>query len=122
MPYEFYKILHLGGIFMIMLGLGAHLLNVTQGGDKKFAGRKLVGIFHGVGLLVTFVAGFGLMARLGYFSNWPTWIFGKIGVWLFFGAAMVVYRKIKAPAFVSWLLTLGVGILAIYLAQYKPGM
>ena len=54
MSYEFYKVLHITGIFMVISAVGAHLLNGMLGGSKQFAGKKFVSILHGIGLLIAF--------------------------------------------------------------------
>ena len=59
MSYQFYKLLHLIGVIILFSGIGAVL--ATANGTTK---NKLASIANGVGLLVIFVAGFGLMARL----------------------------------------------------------
>lgn len=121
MSYEFYKVLHIVGLFMVMTSVGAHLLNGFMGGEKKFAGKKFVGILHGAGLLVTFVAGFGLMARLGMMgSGWPVWIYFKLGIWICFGMIIILPRKFPNATPYIWLSVLFLGGLGAFLARFKP--
>ncbi|MEM6293776.1 MAG: hypothetical protein AAGA54_21050 [Myxococcota bacterium] len=124
MPYEFYKVLHLLGILLLFTSLGGVAMVGLRGGtdDEKKAFKKPLMIIHGVSLLVIFVAGFGLMARLGMMGNgWPTWIFGKLGVWLVLGgsAALVAKRPALGTGWYLVLPALGTG--AAVLAVYKPG-
>ena len=121
MPYEFYRVLHLATIFLILLSLGAITLHTLNGGTKNYAARKWVSALHGTGLLIAFVAGFGLMARLNMMGQgWPTWIFIKLGIWLTLGAMPVLlYRKPKYSAY--WgLLTFVLACAAAFTAVNKP--
>jgi hypothetical protein len=107
MPTEVYKLLHLLGIMLLFASLGGMAVLGLRGGEDREVGpiRKLLAIAHGVSLLVVFVAGFGLMARLGIMSGWPTWIFVKIALWLVLGAAVVLVRRTPELGRV-WLLLL----------------
>lgn len=80
---------------LLFASLGGMAILGLRGGDEREVGplRKLLTIAHGVSLLVVFVAGFGLMARLGIMSGWPTWIYIKIALWLVLGAAVAVVRR-----------------------------
>jgi hypothetical protein len=119
MSYQFYKFLHLSGIFMIMMSLGAVALHVMNGGTKEFAHRKFISIFHGVGLLVAFVAGFGLLARLGVSAS-SGWVLAKIAIWVILsGAAAFMYRKPEQGR-VHWVIVFILAACAAYLAQNKP--
>ena len=121
MPYEFYKVVHITGIFMIMTAVGAHLLNGFAGGEKGFVGKKFVGILHGLGLVITFVAGFGLMARIGLFgSGWPAWVYLKLVIWLVFGMVILLPRKFPQYTGLIWIGVIATGSLASFLARYKP--
>lgn len=121
MPYTFYKVLHLLAILALFTSMGGLAMIALRGGsdDEKKKARKPLMIIHGVSLLVIFVAGFGLMAKLGMMGNgWPTWIFGKLGVWLVLGGASAMLKK---PMGVAWYLILPVlGAIGAALAVYKP--
>ncbi|MEO0337152.1 MAG: hypothetical protein AAF202_12205 [Pseudomonadota bacterium] len=119
--YQFYKVVHIIGIVCVFSGIGAVLANSLMGGEKKFKGRKWAMIFHGVGLLITFVAGFGLMARLEMMgSGWPGWIYGKVAIWLFLGLIIAVIARAQKFALPLWLLVISAAGCAAYLANYKP--
>ena len=124
MPYEFYKVLHLLGILLLFASLGGVAMVGLRGGtdEEKKTFKKPLMIIHGVSLLVIFVAGFGLMARLGMMgSGWPTWIFGKLGVWLVVGGLAGLVAKRQALG-TGWYLVLpALGAVAAALAVYKPG-
>lgn len=119
MSYTFYKIVHFSGIFMILLSLGAIASHRLQGGTKMdFKNRKFFMGFHGAGLLLAFVAGFGLMARAG-FSFASGWVYVKLLVWLILGAYPVVFYKQKETSklpFFGLLATLFIGVIFV---EYK---
>jgi len=121
MSYEFYKVLHIVGIVSIFLSLGALLWNSFTGGEKKFPGRKVVMITHGVGLLIAFVAGFGLMARIGLVQqSWPGWIYAKVAIWLFLGGIVALIPRKPKLAIPIWFVLIVTAGAAAYLANTKP--
>ena len=121
MSYQFYKVLHLAGILGLFLSLGALIMHSCHGGEKKFKGRKMMIITHGISLLVIFVAGFGLMARLNMMgSGWPLWIYIKVGIWLALGGAVaLIARKTQWAGGLFWTI-LTIGVLAAWVANFKP--
>jgi hypothetical protein len=124
MPHSFYNFLHLVGIFLVLFSLGGIALHTLNGGTKNYSARKWITAIHGTGLLIIFVAGFGLMARLGMVGQgvWPTWMFIKLGVWLTLGLMpFLLYRKPKQS--VLWaVLTISLAALAAWTAINKPFM
>ena len=127
MSYEFYKVLHLVCILVLACSL-AGLAVLRMVGDPDGAHdpvRKRLVMAHGVALVLIFVAGFGLMARKGIGigaadSSWPGWIFGKIGVWLAFGAVPAFIKRKDLGWHALWLIPALVGVGA-YLAVVHPG-
>lgn len=123
MSLLFYKVLHLAGIMLLFAALGAHALLAIQGGPpaEAKAKRRPLMIAHGVALLMILVAGFGLMARLGMASMpWPTWVWGKVGIWLVLGGVVALVRR-QAGFAVLWVWILPLfGAVAAYLAVFKP--
>lgn len=122
MPHSFYNFLHLVGIFLVLFSLGAIVLHTFNGGTKNYSARKWIAILHGTGLLIIFVAGFGLIARLGLVGQgvWPNWILIKLGVWITLGLMpILLYRKPKLS--VLWgVLTILLASLAAWVAINKP--
>ncbi len=120
MSYELYKVLHLVAVFGLLLALGGLTLHIMNGGSRTYPYRRFVMIVHGVGLFVAFVAGFGLLARLGFTSNIPGWALAKLVIWLLLGIApAVIYRKAQA-AMLLWFVVLILAGAAAWLAVVKP--
>lgn len=121
MPYDFYKVLHLLAILVLFTSMGGLAMVTLRDGtdeEKKVARKPLI-ILHGVALLVIFVAGFGLMAKLKMMQNgWPGWIFGKLGVWLVLGGAVALLKR--PMGIISYVLLPLVGGLGAWLAVTKP--
>jgi uncharacterized membrane protein len=105
---------------MILLSLGAVFSHTFQGGTKaNFKARKFFGMIHGIGLLISFVAGFGLMARAG-FSFTSGWIYIKLGIWLLMGMYPVIFYKQKTPTKWPLLALIGALLILLYAVEYKP--
>ncbi len=119
MSYQFYKVLHYVGIFLILLPLGGACFHMAAGGTREWSLRKFAGMLHGIGLVLALVAGFGLLAKLHL--GFPPWAIVKFVVWLALGAAPVmIYRKGQMAK--TWLLAILVlAVLNGWLAVYKPG-
>jgi hypothetical protein len=94
MSYEFYKVLHVLGLSLVVLSLGGIILHVINGGSKENNSfRKGAMITHGVGLVLLLVAGFGMLAKLGI-QGFPVWVSGKMAIWLALGAFVgIAYKK-----------------------------
>ncbi|MGD8395060.1 MAG: hypothetical protein PVF43_06265 [Candidatus Eiseniibacteriota bacterium] len=130
MSASLYKVLHLFGVLLTFMGLAAlcvHAMLRRPGsevdelaGDAQRAVRRLAGLMHGLGLTLVLVAGFGMLARLGY-DGFPPWLWGKLVIWLALGAAVVVPRRAPGRAALLLLVLPLVGALAAALAIYQPG-
>ncbi len=121
MSINSYTALHLIGLFTVILSLGGMCLHVISGGTKDYAGRKWAAMFHGLGLVVVLIAGFGLLAKEGLIRDgMPGWVIGKLIIWLILGGLPVlVYRQPKL-AKLFWILILAFAGIATWLAIYKP--
>ncbi len=117
MSYEFYKILHLFAALLLFTLLGT--LAVAARSEKSQL-RRLAGIAHGVALAVIFIAGFGLLARLGMFGSIPMWAWLKMGLWVVLAVVVIPLRRKPDWATALWLLIPVVGGLAAWLAVAKP--
>lgn len=122
MSYEFYKTLHILGISAILLGLGAMLLQAMNHKNPKFDNRRWVMLVHGFGMLITFVAGFGLMARTQISSHWPHWIYVKLTIWLYLGGVSALILRRTQFAKLFWFTIIAAVGLAASMAIYKPAL
>lgn len=120
MPYEFYKVIHLTGLFMVFSGIGAYFVSAIGGAGRQFPGKRFAGMLHGVGLALALVSGFGLLARLGVIGSWPGWVYFKLVIWLVLGGIIVLAWRRPQWSKATWLVTLLLGAVAAYLARYKP--
>lgn len=121
MSYEFYKVLHLAGVFLTLMSLAGALIHAIGGGTKTtLPFRKGIAVAHSAGLTFIGVAGFGLLARLELMSSIPVWAWLKIIIWIALGTALsVAYRKPQWSKS-TWYLVIAFAILAAYFARYKP--
>lgn len=120
MSYVFYKILHFSGLFLMIMSLGAIAAHRLQGGTKQdFKNRKMFMIFHGIGMLVSFVAGFGLMARAGYSFSTSGWLYVKLACWLIAGAYPTIFFKQKTSSKLPLFGLLATLLVAILFVEYK---
>jgi hypothetical protein len=122
MPYSFYFALHMLGIFLTVAALGGAAFHAINGGTRETnKARGMLAAMHGVGLTLIFVAGFGMMAKIGIMGSWPHWILGKIVIWLFFGASIVVFNRVQTAAKATLIILILLGAGSGYLAKFKPG-
>ncbi len=117
MSYDFYRILHLVSILLLFTSLGT--LAATAGSPKAPL-RRLAGVAHGIALAIIFIAGFGLLARLGMFGSIPMWAWLKMGLWLILAVIVIPIRRKPDWATALWLVIPIVGGVAAWLAIAKP--
>lgn len=120
MSYQFYKVLHLLGLMLLFFGFGGLLVSAYARQELQKAARIMAYACHGAGLLLIFVSGFGLAARLGLVQGLPTWVQAKIGIWLVLGIGISV---VKRKGYIGWpvaILILGLGTTAAFIAINKP--
>lgn len=127
MSAEFYRVVHLFGIFLLMCSLGGLAMTAWHNkgaqvvkGEAEAAAKRLK-MLHGIALVVILVAGFGLMAKLGLMKTWPLWIIGKLVIWVVFGAAATLVVKMSDKGKMWVVLLPLLGVLAAYLAVMHPG-
>lgn len=120
--YEVYKIIHLSGIALILLGLGV-ILGAFATAPAVAARLRLTGFLsHGLGMALALVGGFGMAARLGLTSGLPGWIYGKIIIWILLGFGISLTKR--KPNWVRGLV-IGFAVLvgtATALAIFKPSV
>jgi hypothetical protein len=111
MPLEIYHLLHLIGLIFVFVGFGALLSSENKATAMKW---------HGIGLVISLVSGFGLLAKLGIMAAMPIWVWVKIALWLVLGFLPVLARRrVLAPGAVV-VLAVVVGISLAYLGYRKP--
>jgi hypothetical protein len=123
MSYITYKLIHLTGLFTLMVALAGMAAHAAAGHSKEENGayRSLL-ILHGLGALVALTGGFGLMARVGVAHGelFPGWIWAKLLLWLILGGLIALpYRKPVLARTLLFALPL-LGLLGAYLADFKP--
>lgn len=119
-----YKVLHLLGLMMLFGSLGGLAVLGALGADpsrsKPF--KAILNAFHGVGLVLMLVAGFGLLAKTGMAKpgDWAGWVHAKFVLWLLFGAAVVPFKRMAGAARLWLLIYVVLGAVAAWLALFKP--
>ncbi|MEZ5324509.1 MAG: hypothetical protein R3F19_05555 [Verrucomicrobiales bacterium] len=113
MSLIFYKILHLTGVIFLFLGLASVLM------PKDTPNRKIGLIFHGLGLVLLFIAGFGLIAKLQL--GFPWWVVVKLVLWLAFGIMPLIGKRGLLPVPAAWLLAAICGTAAVWLGVTHGG-
>lgn len=116
MSLEFYKVIHLVGILFLFAGIGGFL---TYGFDH--APRvKMVGMLHGIGLLLVLISGFGMSAKLGI--GFPVWMILKLAIWLVLGALLAFAKRGTLRPRNAVVIGLAVGFVASYIGlTWKMG-
>lgn len=115
MDYTVYKLLHMIGIFSLFLALGG-MISYSKGTSPN---KALIGAFHGIGLVLILVSGFGLKAKL-FIDGFPTWIIAKLVLWLVFGGIVVIAKKGILKGAALWSVMLLLAAAAAYLGIMKP--
>jgi hypothetical protein len=117
MSYQFYTVLHVVGVVFLLTALGT--LAATAGSPSAPL-RRVASVAHGIALAVIFVAGFGLLARLGFFADIPGWAWAKMALWLVLGAVVVPLKRKPEWAPALWAVMPLAGAAAAWLAVTKP--
>lgn len=119
--YQLYKVVHIFGLLLTFMSLGALFLHVHNGGDKASnRGRALVAASHGIGLFLVLLGGFGMLARLKLDFVAVPWVHAKLLIWLLLGGILALPYRVPAAAKALWVTVPVLGGLAAWLAVYKP--
>lgn len=114
-PYEIYKMIHLGSLMLLFTGFTVSLI-----GQKQI---KLFKILTGVATLLVFVTGMGLMARIGigHGNPWPLWIKLKFTIFGIIGIGVpIVIKRMKSLYTPTYWLMIVIFVIASGLVNYKP--
>jgi len=106
MSITVYNIIHIVGVLFLCIGFLALL-------SAKSARKGMM--FHGIGLVILFVSGFGQLAKLGMSAHMPSWVIVKILLWLVLGFLPVLAKRHVLSRPVTVLLAFIVGGFAAYL-------
>lgn len=118
MSYEFYKVLHVVGIILVFMTLGASVLHAATQANlanpQPNPQRKLIAALNGTGLLLIIVAGFGMLAKLQLMSNLPGWLHPKLLVWLLIAASPTLLARKPGTAKAMFFVLPLLGAVAAY--------
>jgi hypothetical protein len=106
MSLQFYHYLHLIGLIIMFIGFGSLL-----SADGYKTGMK----WHGIGLLISLISGFGMLAKLGIMGAMPPWVWVKISLWLVLGFLPVLVKKRVLAAPIVVLLAVLIGAVLAYI-------
>lgn len=120
MSASFYQIVHILGVLLVFFALGGATFHALSGSRDKVAAHKLAGITHGVALVLVLISGFGLLAKLNY--GFDLWVWLKLTIWLVIGGAVALVRRMPQYAKLFWFALPLLGVVAYYLANFKPGV
>ena len=109
-----YKFIHLIGVLSLFLGLGG-MITYSKGSTPI---KGLIAGFHGIGLVLILISGFGMAAKLKY--GFPTWMIIKLVIWLTLGAMIVLAKRGILKGAALWGVMLLLGAIAAYLGIMKP--
>jgi uncharacterized membrane protein SirB2 len=115
LPYEFYKFLHVMMIFVFLSGAAIGFFIENNPKWNK--------ILTGVTSVLIFVAGMGLLARIGvqHGSGFPGWVWLKMGLWLVMAVgAPVLAKRCRQYQTVCYFGILTLTAIAAWAATYKP--
>jgi len=117
-PYETYKLIHILAVFFLLFSLGAYLILTS---NKTTTSKKLAGITHGIAIVVIFIGGFGLLARLGFsgISSWPLWVWIKILIWIILTLMITLIKRKPEWTTLLWFIIPILGGIAAFMAIYK---
>ena len=122
MPYAIYKLMHLAGIFTMLVSFTlacAHAIREGAAADPR--ARRGFAITHGIAVLAILTGGFGMLARLGTVHGMlPGWILIKLTLWVAIAGAIALPHRMPNRARVLPVLVTLVGLAAAATAIYKP--
>ena len=122
MPYHVYRLIHLFGIFALLVTLALPLLHVLGGGTRaELPHRRRLAVAHGVAAFLVLLGGFGMLARLQIVhTGLPNWILLKLAIWLVLSAALMLALRAASGARLVLVAAPLLALLAAGIAMYKP--
>lgn len=119
MSVNVYLIAHVVGITMVFMALGGAAIHALNGGTREDnRSRGILAAFHGAGLVILLVSGFGMLARLDL--GFSGWVGGKLAIWLLLAAALSILLRRPDKARILWWALPVLGGLAAWFGVSKP--
>lgn len=115
MTYQILKLLHYSGLFMVIVSIGAFFV---MSHSKDLSLKKLFLAVHGIGLIIMFMAGFGILKYMGY--GFPPWVHIKLTIWLILGFIPTLILRLPKWKNATLVLTLLLFLGAAAAALLKP--
>jgi hypothetical protein len=122
MPYPIYKLIHLLGLFSLLITVAIACTHLLRGGTRAdLPRRRALAVTHGVASFLVLLGGFGMLARLGIaHGGLPGWILLKLGIWLLLSGALALALRVTGAARAVLVGTPLLALLAAAIALYKP--
>jgi hypothetical protein len=122
-PFGTYKWLHLVGVFLILFAFGSLIFRSSAKAESPDFSKRWLSVAHGVGMLLSLVGGFGMLARLGISGQeWPWWVSVKFAIWLALGLLMTPVNRAGHRSKIWWWLILLAAISAAYIGLNHPAV
>lgn len=111
--YETYKVLHVFTLLMVVSAMGGIVAEGRWIPNKTF--KIIVGFLS----FLIFVAGMGLIARLGFKhgEGWPTWVVVKVSCWVILNIVLVALFKFQTKKYKT--ICIWISCLAIFIAVFS---
>ena len=120
MSYPLFKVVHLLGVFIILMAMGGLIVLGTADEETRSRWRRLAVLTNGIGLLLAFIGGFGLLGILEISFMWPGWVVFKMLIWLILGGAISLALRVPRLSMPLWWGSILLAGIATYLANFKP--
>ena len=120
MSYDLFLVVHLLGVFIILTAMGGLIVLGTADEETRSRWRRLAVLTNGIGLLLAFIGGFGLLGILEVPFVWPGWVFVKILIWLILGGSISLALRVPRLSMPLWWGSILLAGIATYLAVYQP--
>ena len=118
---QFYKALHIFGLFLATTSIGGIAIHAANGGTRATSRtRALTAAGFGVGMLLSLAGGFGQAARLGMTNTaiFPGWLWAKIAIWVVVAVLSILPYRVPSLAKPIYLFVPVITGLAAYLAIF----
>ena len=121
--YQFYNLLHIFGIVLVFMAIGALSFHGANGGTKESNKvRGMVMASHGIGVLLIIIAGFGMLARTRSMAlGLPGWLHPKILIWVLIAAAPMILNRKPQWGKALWFVFPLLAATSAYFAINHPG-